>query len=118
MKERLKVKKIFDEQQVNDRFSKREVLFEYNDGRYDHDVLMQFTNGNVNHVNNIAVGDVCEVVFDIDTRYWEKGDRYFMTITAWCCDVLKSARRRDDMVPDKSFEKGNSSGDDDDDLPW
>ena len=42
MNKEFKVKDIFQPQQVSEKLRKQEVLFTWNDGRWDHDVVIQF----------------------------------------------------------------------------
>lgn len=88
-KEIFTVCQIFGEQQVTEKFKKREVLFSYMDGNYEKKVIMQFCNDRVDNVQELNVGDECEVGFTIESRYWEQGDRYFTSVTAWNVKVVK-----------------------------
>lgn len=90
MNKEFKVKDIFQPQQVSEKLRKQEVLFTWNDGRWDHDVLMQFLNDRIDSLVQLNIGDTVEVGFDVESRRWEKDGvgRYFTSCTGWNVKIV------------------------------
>lgn len=82
-KKEFKVKDIFQPQQVSEKLRKQEVLFTWNDGWWDHDVVIQFLNDRIDSLVQLNIGDTVEVGFTVESRRWEKDGvvRYFTSCT-------------------------------------
>ena len=80
MNKEFKVKDIFQPQQVSEKLRKQEVLFTWNNGRWDHDVVIQFLNDRIDSLVQLNIGDTVEVEFDVESRRWEK-DAVFRDFT-------------------------------------
>lgn len=85
-----KVKDIFQPQQVSEKLRKQEVLFTWNDGWWDHDVVIQFLNDRIDSLVQLNIGDTVEVVFTVESRRWEKDGvvRYFTSCTGWNVKIV------------------------------
>lgn len=84
-----KLHKIFDVQQVTDKFSKRELVLELG-GKYPQLVLFQLTGKRCGAIDDYGVGDTLRVEFVLRGREWKgrQGEiRYFNSL-----DVLKLDR--------------------------
>lgn len=90
MNKEFKVKDIFQPQQVSEKLRKQEVLFTWNDGRWDHDVVIQFLNDRIDSLVQLNTGDTVEVGFDVESRRWEKDGvvRYFTSCTGWNVKIV------------------------------
>lgn len=90
MNKEFKVKDIFQPQQVSEKLRKQEVLFTWNDGRWDHEVLMQFLNDRIDRLVQLNIGDTVDVTFDVESRRWEKDGvvRYFTSCTGWNVKIV------------------------------
>lgn len=90
MNKEFKVKDIFQPQQVTEKLRKQEVLFTWNDGRWDHDVLMQFLNDRIDCLVQLNIGDTVDVTFDVESRPWTKDGitRYFTSCTGWNVKIV------------------------------
>jgi len=85
------LKVIKDEQQVSDKFKKREIVVT-TDETYPQHILIELNQDKCNMVDNRNVGDKVKVHVNIRGRMWEdktKGvDRYFNTIQGWKIELL------------------------------
>lgn len=90
MNKEFKVKDIFQPQQVSEKLRKQEVLFTWNDGRWDHDVVIQFLNDRIDSLVQLNIGDTVEIGFDVESRRWEKDGvvRYFTSCTGWNVKIV------------------------------
>ena len=111
-----KLHKLFEMQQVTERFNKREFVLEL-EGKYPQLVLFQLTGKRCGDLDAFRVGDEVHVVFALRGREWKsrQGDvRYFNSL-----DVLKleAAGARD---VDRDYEpSGPPPGFvDDEDVPF
>lgn len=81
---RLKVK--FDTQKVSDKFQKRDIVVTIDESTpYPQDILFQLAQDKCEIVNNIIVGEVVKVNFNLRGHEW-KGPvetKYFNTLDAW-----------------------------------
>ena len=85
------LKVIKDEQQVSDKFKKREIVVT-TDETYPQHILIELNQDKCNMVDNRNVGDKVKVHVNIRGRVWEdktKGvDRYFNTIQGWKIELI------------------------------
>lgn len=82
------IKALFATEQITQTFSKKEIVVETQE-TYPQSILLQFTNNNINKLDNINVGDNVEVKYNLRGRGYEKNGetRYFNTIEGW--DIKK-----------------------------
>ncbi len=82
-----KLFKIFDAQQVTERFRKREFVVEMDDGgRYPQFVNFQVTGDRCESLDTFNVDDEVAIEFDLRGREWTspKGEvRYFNSLEVW-----------------------------------
>lgn len=80
------VKKIYDTQQVSEKFSKREFVITDSSSMYPQDIMFQLTQDKCNLMDAVSVNDTVEVSFNLRGREWTspQGEvRYFNTLDAW-----------------------------------
>ena len=76
---------IFDEQQVSEKFRKREFVLEVQDGQYPQHIKFQLTQDKVTLVEPFKMGDEVKVTFDLRGRGFNKNGQmlYFTNLEAW-----------------------------------
>jgi len=80
----LKVKQA--EQQISDKFKKREFVITENSSQYPQFLSFQLTQDRCGLIENYNVGDEIKVFFNLRGREWQspQGDiRYFNSLEAW-----------------------------------
>lgn len=82
------IKAMYATEQITQTFSKKEIVVETQE-TYPQCILLQFTNGNIDKLDHINVGDNVEVKYNLRGRGYEKNGetRYFNTIEGW--DIKK-----------------------------
>ncbi len=82
-----KIISVGDEQQISDRFSKREIVVETGD-QYPNPLPVEFANDKMLLVAGAEVGDQVTVSAHVNGRKWEspKGDRYFISLRGYKID--------------------------------
>jgi hypothetical protein len=120
----LKVK--YPEQQVSDRFKKRDIVITDNSSQYPQHITFQLTQDKCGIVDQYNPGDEIRVFFNLRGREWKAptGEiKYFNTIEAWKIESVNAAPQQQQSqpvmqnapTPDISTF---SSADDSDDLPF
>lgn len=87
----LKVKS--EEQQVSEKFKKREFVLTDNSSQYPQHISFQLTQDKCNLIDQYAVGSEIKVHFNLRGREWTspKGEiKYFNTLEAWRIEVLQA----------------------------
>jgi len=76
---------IFDEQQVSEKFRKREFVLEVQDGQYPQQIKFQLTQDKSNLIDPYKIGDEVKVTFDLRGRGFNKNGQmlYFTNLEAW-----------------------------------
>lgn len=76
---------IFDEQQVSEKFRKREFVLEVQDGQYPQQIKFQLTQDKSNLIDPYKMGDEVKVTFDLRGRGFNKNGQmlYFTNLEAW-----------------------------------
>ena len=85
--------RIDDTEAITDSFSKRLCVIE-TEGKYPQTLPMEFCNDKCSLLDAFAVGDEVTIEFDLRGRYWEKGDRYFLSATAWKISALDASQNQ------------------------
>jgi single-strand DNA-binding protein len=80
------IHKMLDEQQVTDKFVKREIVIETEDS-YPQMILMQFVQKNVYLLNNFKEGDRVIVEYSLKGKAWK--DKFFTNVEAF--DIVMSS---------------------------
>lgn len=80
-----KVEVIYPEQQISEKFKKREFVIEVQDGMYPQHIKMQLTQDRCSLIDGYNVGDEINVTFDLKGRpYQKQGETiYFTNVEAW-----------------------------------
>ncbi len=87
----LKVK--MSEQQVNDKFRKRDFVLSENSSQYPQLITFQLVQDRCSLIDNVNVGDEIKVHFILKGREWTSPQnevKYFNTIEAWKIESVKS----------------------------
>ncbi|MCU0424432.1 MAG: DUF3127 domain-containing protein [Candidatus Kapabacteria bacterium] len=115
---------IFDEQQVTEKFRKREFVVEIEDGNYPQFVKFQLTQDKCSALNSFQKGDKIKVVFGLSGREGKTRDGatvYFTNLGAWKLEKIDGGSGSSSSAPSRSAA-ASSSGDapppDDDDIPF
>jgi len=76
---------IFDEQQVSEKFRKREFVLEVQDGQYPQHIKFQLTQDKTSVIDPFKMGDEVKVTFDLRGRGFNKNGQmlYFTNLEAW-----------------------------------
>lgn len=107
---------------LSEKFKKREVVVSVSDGKYNQDLLIQFSQDNVDLVDEFAIGQEVVVGINLRGRAWvnPKGEeKYFNTIEGWRITGVVDSSKND--VPVAKPKKAQSVIDEtqsDDDLPF
>lgn len=72
--------RIFETQQVSDKFKKREFVIR-TEGTYPQDIIMQFTGDRCDWLNGFNLGESVEVFYNLRGR--EYNGKFYNTIEAW-----------------------------------
>jgi len=108
-----KIEKIFESQQISDKFKKRDfVITDADSSQYPQSVLFQVTQDRVALLDKLKEGDVVTVFFNLRGR--KSGDKYFNSLEAWKIQAQ-------DLKPEKTMkdlEKEAKKPDFGDDLPF
>src|SRR6478752_4391812 len=80
-----KLHEIFDEQQVSEKFRKREFVLEIPDGAYTQFIKFQLTQDKCNLLDQYKVGDEVKVTFNLSGKPFTKNGTtmYFTNLGAW-----------------------------------
>jgi hypothetical protein len=105
-------------EQITDTFSKQDLIIDVSDNpQYPSPVKFELHKDKVSLSNNIKIGDVVEIHFNMNGREWtnKEGKKvYFTTLSIWKINVLNSAD-----VPQRFDSIENSSmPTHEDDLPF
>ncbi|AIZ64085.1 hypothetical protein PK28_10950 [Hymenobacter sp. DG25B] len=76
---------IFDEQQVSEKFRKREFVLEVIDGQYPEHIKFQLVQDKTALIDQYKVGDEVKVTFNLRGRGFNKNGQmlYFTNLEAW-----------------------------------
>lgn len=113
-----KLHKIFETNQVTERFTKREFVVEVQDGKYPQFVLFQTTGDRCGMLDRHQEGEEVRVEFNLRGREWRspKGEiRFFNSLDVWRLEQV-----RHDSVPHADEPPPEAFAGDlaDDDIPF
>ena len=76
---------IFDEQQVSEKFRKREFVLEVQEGQYPEQIKFQLVQDKTSLIDAYKVGDEVKVTFNLRGRGFNKNGQmlYFTNLEAW-----------------------------------
>ena len=73
-------------------FQKRDLVIT-TDGQYPQDIIIQFTQGNCALLDNLQVGQIVKIHFNLQGRKWTspQGDvKYFNTVVGWKIELIQT----------------------------
>lgn len=119
-----KLVEIYDENQVTDRFKKREFVLEIQDGMYSEFVKMQLLQDKCDLINSFNTGDEINVSFNLKGRPYTRDGKttYFTNLDAWRITPVNqvetetqnnSSTTNDDDISGMSFSEASE-----DELPF
>jgi hypothetical protein len=85
------IKEIRPVEQVTETFKKRTIVLIYKSGNYDKTAAFELQKDRCELADSLNVGDTLTVHFNPESRYWEKGDRYFDTNVCWKIEAKAAA---------------------------
>jgi hypothetical protein len=115
------LKVINDTQQVTEKFKKREVVLSVSDGKYNQDILIQFTGDNTDLVDEYVLGEEVVIGINIRGREWTspKGEvKYFNTIDGWRIVGTSKATAPAKAIEPNKITTPDTNVEGDDDLPF
>ena len=85
-----KLHEIFDEQQVSEKFRKREFVLEIPDGAYTQFIKFQLTQDKCSLLDQYKVGDEVKVAFNLSGKPFTKNGTtmYFTNLGAWRIEAV------------------------------
>lgn len=81
------VHSIGEVQNISEKFSKQEMVVKVPQ-EYNNEIPIEWVNQKCNTIRTIMAGDKVRITFDIEGRYWDKGDRYFVSLKGQDCELL------------------------------
>jgi hypothetical protein len=121
-----KLKRIHEEQIINERFKKREFVIETEE-QYSQTLIFQLVQDKTNIIDNFKIGDKIEVYFNLRGREWQRDTdseiRVFNTLDAWRIEKLTENDSITSEVNDQNIDAATKSenilkDEDEDDLPF
>lgn len=121
-----KLKRIHEEQIINERFKKREFVIETEE-QYSQTLIFQLVQDKTNIIDNFKIGDKIEVYFNLRGREWQRDTdseiRVFNTLDAWRIEKLTENDSITSEVNDQNIDAATTSenilkDEDEDDLPF
>jgi hypothetical protein len=124
-----KLYKIFDEQQVSEKFKKREFVVEIEDSQYPQHIKFQLTQDRCSIIERYTTGDQVKVHFDLSGREFSKNGEYlyFTNLNCWKLEggggsapTGNAPKREDAPFPEEKSAPAVSNKADEamDDLPF
>lgn len=115
-----KLHEIYPEQQVTDKFRKREFVLEIDDNSYTQYIKFQATQDRCSLLDNYGKGDTVKVNFNLSGRPFtnrEGQQVYFTNLVAWKLEKLGGVNA---MAPHAGYDIPDlpHPADDPDDLPF
>jgi len=85
---------IFDEQQISEKFRKREFVLEVQDGQYPEQIKFQLVMDKTSLVDQFKVGDEVKIAFNLRGRGYNKNGQmmYFTNLEAWRIEPAGAAQ--------------------------
>lgn len=88
-----RIKQIFATESVGQNgFQKRDVVIT-TDGQYPQDIIIQFTQGNCALLDNLQIGQMVKIHFNLQGREWTspQGEvKYFNTVVGWKIELIQT----------------------------
>ncbi|GAB3814652.1 DUF3127 domain-containing protein [Pontibacter rugosus] len=114
-----KLYEIFEEQQVSDKFKKREFVLEIPDGSYTQYVKFQLTQDKCSLLDSYKNGDEVKVTFNLTGKPFNKNGQtlYFTNLQAWRMEPAAAGQAGAPAAAQQDAPSFYSS-DADNDLPF
>jgi spore germination protein YaaH len=117
-----KLHTLFDEQQVTEKFRKREFVVEIEDGNYPQYVKFQLTQDKCSALNSFQKGDKIKIAFGLSGREGKSRDGntvYYTNLSAWKLEKIDGGTPTS-AAPNRSAAASSSDAPppDDDDIPF
>jgi single-strand DNA-binding protein len=112
---------LFDEQQVTEKFRKREFVVEIEDGNYPQYVKFQLTQDKCSALNSFQKGDKIKVVFGLSGREGKSRDGntvYFTNLGAWKLEKIDGGAPAAAPSRAAAASSSDAPAPDDDDIPF
>ena len=116
---------IFDEQQVSEKYRKREFVLEVVDGQYPEHIKFQLSQDKTTLIDGHKTGDELKVSFNLRGRGFNKNGQmmYFTNLEAWRIEKAAGAapaQRQQQQQPARTAQAAAQpiGSDDDNDLPF
>ncbi|WP_242928907.1 DUF3127 domain-containing protein [Pontibacter vulgaris] len=117
-----KLYEVFEEQQVSDKFKKREFVLEIPDGSYTQYCKFQLTQDKCNLLDQYKTGDEVKVTFNLSGKPFVKNGTtmYFTNLQAWRLEGASNSYGAPAGAPSQASAPAPSfySSDADNDLPF
>ena len=88
-----RIKTIFATETVGQNgFQKRDLVIT-TDGQYPQDIIIQFTQGNCALLDNLQIGQIVKIHFNLQGREWTspQGEvKYFNTVLGWKIELIQT----------------------------
>ena len=88
-----RIKTIFATETVGQNgFQKRDLVIS-TDGQYPQDIIIQFTQGNCALLDNLQIGQIVKIHFNLQGREWTspQGEvKYFNTVLGWKIELIQT----------------------------
>ncbi len=109
-----KVAVIMSEQQVSDKFKKKEFVLTDDSSQYPQHILFQTVQDKTGILDNLKVGDEIKVYFNLRGRKYEKDGKtsYFNSLDAWRLEKIG------EHTETSVSEAQNTASGNNDDLPF
>lgn len=97
-----RIKTIFATESVGQNgFQKRDLVIT-TDGQYPQDIIIQFTQGNCALLDNLQVGQMVKIHFNLQGREWTnpQGEvKYFNTVLGWKIELIQTTNVAQQQQP-------------------
>jgi Domain of unknown function (DUF3127) len=117
-----------EEQQVSEKFKKRDLILTDNSSQYPQHISFQLTQDKCSLIDAYKVGDEVKVYFNLRGREWTspQGEvKYFNTLEAWRLEggakagsAPAAAQSSNNSIPNDAPTTFTAASDQDDDLPF
>ncbi|MBC5991576.1 DUF3127 domain-containing protein [Pontibacter cellulosilyticus] len=115
-----KLYEVFEEQQISDKFKKREFVLEIPDGSYTQYVKFQLTQDKCSLLDQFKNGDEVKVTFNLSGKPFTKNGQtmYFTNLQAWRLEPAANNFGAPAGAPQQQEAPSFYSSDADNDLPF
>lgn len=115
------IKLIKEEQQVSDKFKKRDFILTDNSSNYPQHISFQLVQDKVDLINKYRVGDEIKVHFNLRGKEWvspQNETKYFNTFDVWRIEGVNVSANNTSSNSGSSNDDFLTKKDDESDLPF